>query len=323
MSAEYGIGKIGMAGVAVAAAAMFILSYFFNPDLPVGGVPGICLPSPSYWIQDPFLSWIVCTATTAAITAGLYFLNHSFNFIKSTQPVLPAVFLLLTASNPWITNELNASIIICAVNIIALSTLFHTYNSENATQEMFLIATFLSVGSMFEYAFIPLIAAYLVGAVAMKVMRFKELMAFAMGLLAPYWVGIGLGIIPLDWFRLPEMSYIFGGQIIAIELYLLLVSVAVAIFIGVVVGITVSIKLYAGNSKVNAMNFCISAIGIVCLICIFIDFSNMPAYLATLYFTVAVQLANLCALWRFRHEWMVTAITGIIFIGFFIAMISI
>ena len=307
----------------VIATAMCVLSFIFQPELPLGGTPGLCLPSPAYWIKDPFLSWIINFLIMGSTAILIYFVNQTYNFVRINQPVLPALFLLLTAANPWITNVLNTSMIMALVNILCLSILFGAYKSTNATQEMFLIATFLSLGSMFEYAFLPMGLAYLLGALIMKALRLKELLAFFMGLVAPYWVGLGFGILKLEWFRMPEITYLFADRELALEIFLLLVSVAVVIFIGICTGMSNSIRLYAGNSRVNAMNLAISVLGSLCVICILIDFNNILAYLATLYFTVAVQLANLCALWQMRHEWIVVGVAAIIFIGFFAAMIAV
>lgn len=186
---------------------------------------------------------------------------------------------------------------------------------------MFVIATFISVGSMIQYAFLPMIVAYIAAAIVMKVFRFKEFLAMLMGLIAPYWVGVGLGLIPLEWFSMPQITNLFDGYAGTSDMLLLIISVGIAVFCGVILGINNTIKLYAGNSQVNAMNLTISFVGVVCGICVVIDFSNMMAYLATLYFVIAVQVANVCALWNVKRERVLVAIPTIIYIGFFIAMV--
>lgn len=321
MTRQRGIGKTGMVLAAIAAAAMFAAVFFFGPELRLSGELGICLPSPNLWDIDPLWSWAINTALLATITAGAFLLNRQYNFIRSTQPVLPAMFLVLAASNPWITDYLSSSTLICFVNLLSLSVLFGCFRQRNATQQMFVIGTFFSIGSMCQYAFLPYIIPYTVGAIIMKAFRLKEFLAMGMGILAPYWVGIGMGIIPLEDFRMPEFTDLFNGFAQARELFVLMLSVGIAIFCGFILALNNSIKLYAGNSRVNALNMTITLVGLTSTLCIIIDFSNMMAYIATLYFSVAVQLANLCALWTIRREWLVVFIPSLVYIGFFLALL--
>ena len=183
---------------------------------------------------------------------------------------------------------------------------------------MFVTATFISIGSMFQYAFLPMAVWVLIAAVILKIFRPKEVAAFILGLLAPYWIALGFGWIHFSEFRMPEPAPLFGENIDPANLFVIMLSTGFAIFIGIAIGISNSLRIYAGNSRVNAFNSVISWLGIVCAACIIIDFNNILAYLATLYFAVAVQFANLCALWQFKHEWLVILLPSAVYILFFI-----
>lgn len=321
MAKQKEIGKGGVILCALIMIAMCTASFLMRPDRRISGELGICLPSPNLWDINPVSSWIINTVLLGGCAAAGFFLNRSYNFIRSTHPVLTSLFLILCASNPWTTGYLSSSTLLCVVNLLCISIMFRSFRSDNATQEMFVIATFLSVGSMFQYAFLPMLVAYVCAAIVMKVFRMKEFLAMTMGLVAPYWVGIGLGLIPLEWFSMPQLSNLFQDYAHASDIFVLLLSVGLAIVCGFLLGVNNSIKLYAGNSQVNAMNLTISFVGIVCSVCVVVDFSNMMAYLATLYFTVAVQVANMCALWNVKRERLVVAIPALIYIGFFITLI--
>lgn len=321
MVRKRGIGRYSLLLAAVVMIAMCVLAFIMQPEKPLTGNLGICLPSPNLWHINPISSWVINTVLLGAVAAGGFFMNRTYNFIRSTEPVLPVMFLILAGSCPWITYNLSVSTLLCVVNLLSLSVLFSTYKSPNATQEMFTIATLLSVGSMFQYAFLPMILPYIIGAIIMKALRIKEFLALLMGLVAPYWVGIGLGLIGLDSFTMPDFSNLFSDFTQTSERYILMVSVGLAIFVGAVLALNNSIKLYAGNSQVNAMNMCITILGGVSIICVVVDFSNMIAYLATLFFTVAVQVANLCALWNIKKEWLVVFVPGVIYLALFILAI--
>lgn len=320
MLRERGIGRTGLILTVIVMVGMCVVAFLFQPPRHLTGELGFCLPSPNLWDINPVSSWLINTVLLGGVAAGGFFLNRTYNFIRSTEPVLPAMFLILTGSCPWITYHLSSSTIICVVNLLSLSVLFRAYNTRNAAQEMFTIGTFLSVGSMFQYAFLPMAPVYVVGAIIMKAFRLKECLAFLMGLVAPYWVCLGLGLIRPEWFEQPQLTNLFSDFAKASELFLLMAGVGLAIFFGFILALNNSIKLYAGNSRVNAMNLCITLLGLMCVICIVVDFSNMTAYLATFYFTVAVQVANLCALWHIRREWLVVFIPSLIYICLFMGM---
>ncbi|MBD5309835.1 MAG: hypothetical protein HDS10_05340 [Bacteroides sp.] len=312
------IGRAGIIGTSLMMVGMCVVAFILQPEKPLTGNLGICLPSPNLWDINPVSSWLINLVLLGTVAAGGFFMNRTFNFIRSTEPVLPAIFLILAGSCPWITYSLSASTIVCVVNLMSLSVLFTTYKSPNATQEMFTIATLLSVGSMFQYAFIPMILPYILGAIFMKVLRIRELLAFLMGILAPYWVGLGLGLIKPEWFAMPEISNLFTDFSRTPELYVLMAGVALTAFAGTVLALNNSIKLYAGNSQVNAMNLSITVLGGVSIICIVVDFSNMITYLATLFFTVGVQVGNFCALWHIKKGWLVVFVPAVIYTTLFL-----
>lgn len=316
-----GFGKGDLAIAIAIMLAMCVASYLFDPNDRIAGESGLCLPSPNLWDISPIWSWGANTFLLGLIALCAFLLNRHFNFIRSTEPILPAIFLIFAASVPWNNSHLSTSTIICAVNLLNLALLFGCYRKPNATQEIFIIATFLSVGSMFQYAFLPYIIPVALGGMAMKAFRIKEFLALLMGLVAPYWVGIGLTLIPLENLAVPELSNLFNGFASFPDLLILILSVGLAAFIGIVLGINNSFKLYAGNSRVNALNMVVNIMGLVSITCVIIDFTNMMAYLTTFYFSVAVQVANLCALWRLKREWLVILILAMIYVGLFIAMV--
>ncbi|OSJ37048.1 hypothetical protein BST63_00155, partial [Bradyrhizobium canariense] len=90
------------------------------------------------------------------------------------------------------------------VNLVCLDVMMRAYNSENATTTMFAVATYLSLGSMVQYAFLPLMIIYPLMAIIDKIFRIKEVVAYIMGLIDPYWVVLGLGLVSFSDFRMPH-----------------------------------------------------------------------------------------------------------------------
>lgn len=320
MARQRGIGKTGMVLAAVVACTMCVLAYFVMPQVRISGNMGLCLPSPNLWPIPPLWSWVANGCLTVFTAIGYGLLNRRYNYIKTSQPIVPALFLVMAASNPFTIQYVSGSTLLCLVNLLCLFILFDCYRLENTTSQIFVISTFISFGSMFQHAFIPFLLAYVAGAIIMKAFRFKELLAMILGLIAPYWIGLGLGLIKLNWFKIPELSNLFDGFAPPADLMVIIVGFGVAAFFGFFLSINNSIRLYAGNSRVYALNQTINFVGIISMLGIMLDFSNMMAYATTLYFVFAVQIANLCAQSNFRREWILSLIPAIIYVVLFIIL---
>lgn len=318
MAANLGIGKTGVVLFSGAALAMCLLNFIFRPVEIIPNEYGLTLPSPDLWQIPPFVSWIINTLLIGIIALTAYLVNRSYNFIRTTEPALPAIFLVMATSSPWFTQSLNTSTLLCLVNIIAIGVIFGAYDARNATQQLFTLGVATGIGSMFQYAFLPMAGVYFLWALFMKILRVKEVLAFIIGILCPYWIALGLGWMHFSDFHFPSLQPLFGVARDHSDILFLLASIGIAVIMGVLTVLSNSMKLYAGNSKINAMNLCVSTMGLAAVICILVDYENIPAYVLTLYLAVAVQMANICALWHPRQAWIVSALPALIYIALFI-----
>ena len=315
------IGKGGMWLAVILAVGMSLAAYFLAPVEPATVNYGICLPSPGLWNLPPFLSWLLNLTVIGVITAILFLTNKTYNFIRTTEPALSAIFLIAATSLPWFTEYLNTSSLLCLVNVVSLGIIFGAYDRKNATQQIFVMGAMLGAGSMFQYAFLPMIPLYFLWALFLKVLRVKESLAFLLGIVSPYWITLGLGLVSFHDFHLPSLSPFFGSTADKTELLYLLIAAGFAAISGFLLSLTNGMKLYAGNSRVYVMNLCVMAMGLAAIICIFTDYENLTAYVMTLVVAMAVQFANICALWPVRLLWVVTAVPASVFLTLFVLSI--
>lgn len=303
------MGKAGFTGAIAAAILMSATAFLAGAPVPLQGGSGLCLPSPDTWnILTPF-SWALNLLLMLGIVGSVYILNKNYAFVPGNDMALPGLLAIMSMSCPWVAGPLNSSTILLAANVACLSIVFSCFKQRNATQELFAIATILSLGSMVQYAFIFMIPAYIAIAAMLKCLHFKGAIAFILGLIAPYWVGIGLGIIPLTAFSMPAISGLFPGAEAPQSILAGLTACAVTALGALVAGLYNSVKLYAGNSQRRLYNVSINILGVLCAFCMVIDFGNMPAYIGTLYLAAAVQFANIFALHNVRRgSWWLAGI---------------
>lgn len=321
MTHRHVMGKEGMLLAVAAAIAMFLCAFFVDTPTPLSGDMGICLPSPNSWHISSLGGWLLNFGLAAMMTITLYLANKEYTFVQGSDTVLTGIFVIMMASNPWTSGMLTSSVIVAFANLICLTVLFGCYRKRNASQELFLIATILSLGSMIQYAFIFMIPVYILGAMMMKCMNFKSFIAFGMGLVASYWVGIGMGIVPVENFTMPSFTNLFDGYESQSALFIEMLTIAVTALCGLILALNNSVRLYAGNTQRRLYNTVINLLGLVCVICMIVDFTNILAYLTTMYMIVSVQIANLFSMWNVRRGSVWIFIICLLYIASFVALL--
>jgi hypothetical protein len=315
------MGSGGLTIAAIAAVAMSLCAFLMGGTHPMEGTAGICLPSVNAWNILPIASWIINLLLILGCSFALEMLNKEYNFVPGDNTLLPASFLILVAAMPWISGMLTSSMILALANVICLAALFSSFRSNNATQTFFLIATILSFGSMIEYAFIFMIPVYIISGIMLKCFRIKEFLATGMGLIAPYWIGVGLGLIPFEAFSLPTFTNLFENFETKTEPYFAIVSIAIIVLITLIMSLQNIVRLYAGNSRRRLFTMSINILGIVCIICMIIDYNNIMAYIASSYIVTAVTVSDFFSLRRLRWVRTTLLILLLIFIADFILLL--
>lgn len=287
----YGVMGCILAGIASACVAG-ILGYepINKPD------KGICLPSPDLWSMPDIVSWSINIALIFLSAGALSLINKKFSLIKGTDHYLTPLLILLLCCNPIIASRLTSAMLLLPVTLISMAYLFNAYKSENATHMMFSIATFLSIGTMIQYAVIPLIVAVFLSAWAMKCLHFREICAFILGLAAPYWICLGTGLIKISDFHIPNITLIYISNTDMAVTLVTVIGCAVLFLLAALLTLSNLVTLYAGNTRIRCENNVINIFGLIAALCMAADYTNMFAYMGVFYLWVAVQIANMFAL---------------------------
>ena len=320
-SANTGIGQEGMVIAAVAALAMAASAYFIGHASTPPLDAGICIPSPSAWLPSPLGGWVLNTLMTAGVCALLWWMNKEYGVARGSDSIFCGMFAVMAMSNVWVSAHLNSAALMCIINLACLMILMGCYRQSNPTREIFVIGTLLAVGSMTDYAFVFIAPVYLIGAIMLKCFSLKAFVAYLMGWAAPYWVGIGLGFIPLEAFRLPQLSNVFEAAGSEIDILAGLLNIGITVTIGLLMGLSNAVRLYAGNSRRRLFNMTIDVLGIVAAAAMMIDFGNLTAYLGIIYMVAALQIANFAELTPLPNAgWWIAGIAAL-YAGDFVLMI--
>ncbi len=304
---------------AVAAIFMIAATALLMPSLQPEAELGICVSIPT----DAIPHLLGCGINTLLIALAIilaFLFNKKYSFVRSTEALLPTAMAVILASNPVNTSYLGSPVVMLIVNLICLDIMMKTYASENATTSMFAVATYLSVGSMVQYAFMPLMLVYPVMALMTKTLRIKESVAYVMGLVAPYWVALGFGLITWSDFRMPQfladLPYADGNYLLMV-----FISLGTLALVGLIMMLNNAMLIYAGNMRVRTFNNMINLLGFACAILMIIDFDNFGSYASSFCFAVSVQISNFFAMRRLPQSpiWFWGLLS--LFIAFFLFML--
>ncbi len=289
-------GTAGTVVAGMAAVGMVVATLLCSPPMPEPILQGLCLPAPEQWTLPLWLSRLVNLLLLATSTCGFAALNNRYNFVASRSLYLAATFLLLTASVPADVERLNAGMLLGATLILCLWLLFGCRENGNNTHPLFALASLLSLGAAFSLSFIPFAILFFPCAVILKAVRIKETVAYILGLVAPYWALLGLGLVspydftPANPFQLPsDISPIVAATAI---------PAAITALWTILTGISNSIRLLTSNASLRRFNLVITLIGFVATAGCLFNFTLFTDYLPALFIASATQLANIFAL---RH----------------------
>lgn len=291
------ISPSAMLTIALVSAMMCVAGYFLIPISTDAPDFGIAFPSPSHWDISPGWGELINVAVIALCAPAAYLINKAFSLLKSSLPFWALFYLPLTCANPYVSGHLTATALTLPITLIMIAVLFASYRSVNATQSIFFTATCISVGSMFQQAFIPFIIALALSGIAMKALRLKELLALGLGILAPYWVLMGFGVIRPDMFHAPHISDIFTTEVSPAG-FTMITGYGIMLLTALLLCLNNGMKLYAGNAQIRSYNNVVNIFGLTAVVAILFDIDNINAYIGVFNLWVALQFGNLFTLWH-------------------------
>lgn len=271
------------------AAVMSALSFFLT-DTVVNVDDGITFPAPSQWFPVPLWSALAEFGVLWFTGSVASYVNRAYNLEKGTSALPGTIFIVAAASLPVLAVSLNAPMLMALATIISLSIMYACFGRPaDYPQKLFLIASTLSFGSMVDYSFIPLTLALLMAAIVLREVTFRSVVAFILGLAAPYGIMIGFGLLDPAAIQLPDIwappetslspAYIVAGGATALTGLLLLLRRAI---------------VPSGRSSRSILfNRALNVILLVMLAAAGADFYNFIAYLPTLMLLIGFLLAGL------------------------------
>ena len=231
---------------------------------------------------------VLCLLVTGGIMLAL---NKVFNYVRSVTHLFVSAFFVLQIAHPASLVSFNAGTLLSLVTAIATLPLFGAYQDKHSQRSIFLIFAIAAAGTMFNYAFLVLIPAFLLGFLNMGVLNLKGMLAMLFGLVTPFWIVMGLGVVTPADFVAPEFHGIWhqpGSTAATLLLVLTLLTLVVGVALAVMNLLT--IMNYRRQTRVYNAFFVFMLMSSLIAICI--DYSKVAIYLPLLNLMTAVQIAH-------------------------------
>ncbi|MBR5101900.1 MAG: hypothetical protein IK092_02105 [Muribaculaceae bacterium] len=253
---------------------------------------GTLFDIPDYLSSHPHLSFLLNMGALVGIAALTATLNKRFNFVRSFTFVFSTAFLLLELANPLVSTRFFAGTVLCLVLVLSTFVLFASYQRKNSAQRrIFITFTSLSVCCLFQYAFAFVIVAFFFGFLQMRAMNFKGVLAMLMGIVVPYWILMGTGIVPPQQFLDPPYITVWDNLNDPHAQLVLGTTVATA-FLGIALMLLNMITFLNYRLQVRVYNSFFMIMTIIAIIAMGADYRNMLLYVPVLNLCVAIQVAH-------------------------------
>lgn len=280
-------------GVAVAAAALAAATFYFATGHTVAmpGDKGIALPSANEWVASPTLSFVLSAVCTTAVLAMMMAMMRVFNVFRSQTSLFVALFAAMQIATPDCCTQLYTGSLLAVAVAVCLMLAFSVYRSPDAGRRVFLIFLILSALAATQYCYILYLPVFLVVCAQMRVLGSRTLAAALMGIVTPWILLLGYGIVNPGDLHMPHMVSVFAS-IDPGDSLLLVLTVAFTAFAALLAFALNMLKTIAYNARARAVNGAFSVLALATVAGMCADYRNITSYLPLLNFLAAMEISH-------------------------------
>ena len=272
------------------------VSYFafttgqFNSSMASGN--GVFFNDIDRLLDHPLVSFGVNTACIFVIVALTILLNKTYTFIREVTFVYGTTFMALQLACPYGVTQFSTGIGLCLLTLVVQLLMFSTYQRKQVSQQrVFLVFFLVALCGLFQYAFLALIVPFFIGFVQMRAINFRGVLAAIFGLLTPFWLAIGLGLVDPTTAMLPT----FGSAMDVLqeqEIPVLLVGLIVLGLLTFVLIVINVLKIMSYRLQLRVYNSFYLVLALFSIVMMGIDYRNFIVYLPLLNYCFAIEVAQ-------------------------------
>ena len=267
---------------------------------------GTVLPSANLWIGNAEAAMAVNVALTLCAAIGMLLLSRTFNLMRTVSQLDATLFLAMSLAVPDLLCTMYTGTPLLLTLLVCLFLLYSTFSEPSATPRVFLVFLLLSLGTMTQYCYAVYIPVFFIALGQMRIFSLRTVLAAVLGLLTPWWIGLGLGLTDFSRMHWPEFVPLTSIADFGDAMYLMAVM---ALSAGLLIaGWCLNfMKMLSYNAHLRAYSGTLSLLSLFTIIAAVADFPNASSYAPTLFMLSALEL---CMLFVNRRKGHTAAATG-------------
>lgn len=303
------------AAVGMIAVAMLyvIISGGIGDQIPAQGDQGICLPPPTMWSLPYWIDTVGGILLNIGLLLMMALINKNFNVLRSNTRLQLGLFAIIAASIPRLVVNVNSGVLLALAVNVFIFLMFSCYDNPRDTSRVFLGFLIISCGATMQYCFTVFIPIGWIIAAQMKIFNLRTFLASIFGILTPWIILLGFGIVGPDDFHEPQVIDIFRAFEENSAFYLLTITAFTSSLVIIAIILNLS-RTISYNSRARAFNGALTVVALVTILSIVFNYNNFFAYLPLLNVCAAYQVTHLLVNHKFEKQYLV--VLAIIFIYF-------
>lgn len=283
---------------------------------------GTPLPSANLWFPARIWSFAASMAANMACVALVYVINRFFNIIRTPSYLPVALFGIMQLATPDLFSQFYTGTLLALVGGVSMILLFSCFKNPGATSRVFLAFFLVSLASMFKYCFFFFIPVLLIGCAQMRVFTPRSLTAAFLGLITPWWILLGFGVLKLSDVEFPTFQSIFSVIDFGDAFMLMLVGGVTVVF-ALASFILNGRTTIAYNSRTRSYNGLLAVMTLAAIAGLCADYVNFISYIPLLNFCAAYHVGHYFSAHRAGKSYIGVIGVMALYSGFYICQILI
>jgi len=303
--------------MAVLAFVAFCVTYAGGRIMYIAGDKGVAFPSANEWFSPGLPDFFAAIASYGIAIFMMISICKIYNVLRSMTWLHVALFGLMQAATPDLAVQFFTGDMLLIVVQVCVLLMLGTYREPRASGHVFLIFFLLSLFTTTQYSYAAYMLVFLMACAQMQVFTGRTLVAALIGIVTPWWILLGFGIISLSDIHLPVISSIFS-EIDVNDTFLLLIAVGLTAFLIVLSFVLNVFRTIAYNARARAVNGVFTVLSLVTLVACCVDFRNLISYIPLLNFCAALQVSHYFATHRAEKSCIAILLTMAAYIAIYI-----
>lgn len=283
-------------GALVLAALIAIAGAFAaysSVSVPTMSAQGFVSPWSGEWNLIPAIGCGIEAALIVLIVVLINYLNKAYNLMRSTSKLQCTLFIVITSATPSLLIELCPGTVLCAVVLLCIAILYFVHISGIIDRrKIFLVFAILSGCTAFDAAYLVYILTMFLACIQLRLFSMRTLLAILTGVITPWVIFIGFGIVSVYDLQLPEWTFMLPDMH-EVRNRILLLTVSLTLFLGICALLQNIYKIISYNAQSRALLSVITVNTLATILATVVDFDDVYPFLTLLNVMVAYQIAHM------------------------------